>query len=88
MELTAKMLSMGMFNLFGQVSYPITPLLFADFSTILNPSDGSSFLGPSLTYSIGENWEIMVNGQLFLGQSETEYGDFGKAIYGRLKWSF
>lgn len=87
-NLTAKMLSSGMFNLFGQISFPFTPLLSGDFSTMVNPSDGSSFLGPTLIYSLGNNWEIMVNGQLFLGKSGTEYGDFGKAIYGRIKWAF
>jgi len=87
-DLSAKMLSLGMFNLFGQVSYPITPLFSGNVAIIMNPLDQSSFLGPSLTYSIGNNWEIMVNGQLFLGRSGTEYGDYGQAIYGRLKWSF
>ena len=87
-NLTAKMLSMGMFNMFGQISYPFTPLFLGDLSTMVNPSDGSSFIGPSLTYSLGNNWEVMVNGQLFFGKTGTEYGDFGKAIYGRLKWAF
>ncbi len=87
-NLTAKMLSMGMFNLFGQISYPFTPLLSGDFSTIINPCDGSSYLGPSVTCSLTNNLELMVTGQLFLGQSETEYGDYGRFFYGRVKWSF
>jgi hypothetical protein len=87
-ELTAKMLSRSMLNLFAQVSYPFTPLFSGNFATIINPLDGSAFLGPTLTYSIGNNWELMVNGQLFVGKEETEYGDYGKAIYGRIKWSF
>lgn len=87
-DLSAKMLSLGMFNLFGQISYPFTPLFSGNFAVIMNPLDQSSFLGPSLTFSLGNNWEIMANGQYFLGRSGTEYGDYGKAIYGRLKWSF
>lgn len=87
-NLSAKMLSMGMFNLFGQASYPFTPLFSGNFSGMLNPLDGSSFFGPALTYSLGDNLEIMVNSQLFFGQEGTEYGDYGKAIYGRLKWTF
>lgn len=87
-NLSAKMLSLGMVNLFGQISYPFTPLFSGNFAVIMNPLDQSSYLGPALTYSIGNNWEIMVNGQLFLGRERTEYGDYGKAIYGRLKWSF
>jgi hypothetical protein len=87
-NLTAKMLSMGMFNLFGQISYPFTPLLSGYFSTIINPCDGSSYLGPSIIYSLTNNLELMVTGQLFLGQSGTEYGDYGRFFYGRVKWSF
>jgi hypothetical protein len=87
-NLTAKMLSLGMIELFGQISYPFTPLFSGNFAAMLNPLDGSSFLGPTLTYSLGNNWEIMLNGQLFLGRTGTEYGDYGQAIYGRIKWSF
>ncbi len=87
-NLSAKMLSFGMLELFGQVSYPFTPLFSGNFAAMLNPLDGSSFLGPAITYSLGNNWEVMLNGQLFLGRSGTEYGDYGQAIYGRLKWSF
>ena len=87
-NLSAKMLSLGMLELFGQISFPFTPLFSGNFAAMINPLDGSSFLGPTLTYSLGNNWEIMVNGQLFLGRSGTEYGDYGQAIYGRVKWSF
>ncbi len=87
-NLTAKMLSVGMVNLFGQASYPFTPLFSGSFSSIVNPLDGSSFLGPTLTYSLGNNLEIMANGQLFTGRAGTEYGNYGKAVFARLKWSF
>ena len=87
-NISAKMLSLGKYQLFGQVTYPFTPLFSGDLSVMVNPCDGSSFLGPTLTYSLGDNWEVMVNGQLFFGNEGTEYGDFGKAIYGRIKWAF
>ena len=87
-DLSAKMLSPAKFNLFAQFSQPITPLLAFNVASMLNPSDGSSFIGPSATYSLGDNWELMVNGQLFLGKKGTEYGDFGKFVFGRIKWAF
>lgn len=87
-DISAKMLSLGRYNLFAQTSYPFTPLFSGNLSAMLNPCDGSSFIGPALTYSIGNNWEVMLNGQLFFGRSGTEYGDYGQAIYGRIKWSF
>lgn len=87
-NISAKMLSPARWNLFGQLSYPFTPLFSGSFSGMLNPSDGSSFFGPSFTYSLGNNLELMFTGQLFFGEEETEYGELGKALYGRLKWAF
>lgn len=88
LNLSAKTLSFARYNIFGQVSYPFTPLLSGNVSGMLNPSDGSSYIGPSLTYSLGNNLELMFAGQFFLGTTGTEYGDYGKFIFGRLKWSF
>ncbi len=87
-DISAKMLSFGKYQLFAQSSFPFTPLFSGSISAMLNPCDGSSFLGPSLTYSLGNNWELMLNGQLFFGDEGTEYGDIGKVIFGRIKWAF
>ena len=87
-DISAKRLSPARYNLFGQISYPFTPLFSGDLSGIINPSDGSAFIGPSLTYSLGNNLELMITGQLFFGEPGREYGELGKALYGRLKWSF
>lgn len=87
-NLTAKMLSFAMVNVFGQVSYPFTPLISGNFSTIFNPFDGSLYLGPAFTFSLSNNFELMLSGQLFSGEKQTEYGDYGKFLYGRIRWSF
>ncbi len=87
-KITAKMLSPARGNIFGQLSYPLTPLFSGSFSGILNPFDGSFYMGPFFNYSLGNNLELMVAGQLFFGEEATEYGELGKAAYGRLKWSF
>ncbi|WP_347838053.1 hypothetical protein [uncultured Draconibacterium sp.] len=87
-NISAKMLSMGRYQLFSQVSYPLTPLFYVNLSAMLNPCDGSSFIGPDFSYSLADNWEIMLNGQFFFGRSGTEYGEYGQAIYARVKWAF
>ncbi len=87
-NISAKMLSLGKYQLFAQISFPFTPLFSGNVSAMINPCDGSSYLGPTLTYSLADNWELMVNGQLFFGENDTEYGDYGRAIYGRIKWAF
>ncbi len=88
MNLTAKMLSFGKYNIFGQASYPITPLFSASISGMLNPCDKSTYIGPSLSYSLGNNLEFMINSQLFFGKEDTEYGDYGYLLFARLKWAF
>jgi len=70
------------------ISNPITPSLSGSFSEILNPSDGSFYVGPALTYSLLNNLELMITGQLFFGDAGTEFGDIGQIVFGRLKWSF
>jgi hypothetical protein len=87
-NLSAKYLSYAQFSLFGQVSYPLTPLFSANISGIANPGDGSWFFGPAITYSLQNNLELMCTGQLFFGDEGTEFGDIGQLIFLRLKWSF
>lgn len=86
--MSAKQLSFARYSLFGQVSKPISPLLTGSFSGIVNPTDGSFYVGPAFTYSVLNNLELMLTGQLFFGDSETEFGDIGQIAFGRLKWSF
>lgn len=87
-QLSAKQLSLARYSLFGQISKPITPLFTGSVSGIVNPSDGSWYFGPALTYSLSNNLELMLTGQLFFGASGTEFGDVGELAFGRLKWSF
>jgi len=87
-DMSAKQLSFAKYSLFGQISKPITPLFTGSFSGIINPSDGSFYFGPVLTYSLLNNLELMLTGQLFFGDTGTEFGDIGQIAFGRLKWSF
>jgi hypothetical protein len=82
------MLSFAKYSIFGQTSYPISPLFSGSFSGMVNPCDGSFYFGPSLTYSLGNNLELMATSQLFFGDPGTEFGEMGQAIFGRLKWAF
>lgn len=87
-NMSPKTLTRSKFDLFGEVSYPVTPLIKADVSAIFNPNDLSVFTGPSLDFSLTENLELFVMGQLFFGKSLTEFGDYGQMYYLRLKWTF
>ena len=86
--LSAKTLSFAKYSLFGQVSYRVNPLINGSLSGIINPNDGSFYLGPTISYSLQNNLELMLTSQLFFGEDNTEYGDIGQLFFGRLKWSF
>ena len=87
-ETSAKYLTLSRMDLFGQVSYQISPLWRGDFATIVNPFDGSFFMGPSAVYSLADNMELLFIAQLFIGDEGTEFGGIGKLFYFRYKWAF
>ncbi len=87
-NVTPKTFSLSRFSLFGQLSYPITPLINGDISSIVNPYDGSFFVGPNVTFSLTDNIGLLLMAQIFSGTPGSEYGDTGQLYYMRLKWSF
>ncbi len=89
-QLSAKKLSIGKYELFGQISYPIGTLFQTNLATMVNPVDGSMFLAPSVSIWLLNNIDFYLTSQILLGEEGTEYAAFGNlyALYGRLRWSF
>ena len=87
-SLNAKTLIRSRVNLFGQISYPVTPLINLDLACIVNPLDGSGFVGPTVNFSLTDNISLLAVGQLFWGDPLTEYGGYGQMYFLDLKWSF
>jgi hypothetical protein len=87
-EVSAKSFTLAKYSLFGNASYPITPLINASVAGMFNPSDQSVFVGPTFDFSLTSNIEFLLTAQLFFGEDGTEFGDYGKLAFGRLKWSF
>jgi hypothetical protein len=87
-NISVKDFTKARYSLFGEIAYPVTPLVKADLAGILNPCDGSFFVGPSVDVSLTNNISLLFIAQLFYGADGTEYGDYGKFWYLRLKWSF
>ncbi len=84
----AKNLSPAKYSLFGEIAYQVNPLVRLDFSGIINPSDKSFYLGPFASFSISQTIDMLFAGQFFLGDSGTEWGNYGTFYYLKLKWSF
>ncbi len=89
MPLTVKEITFTDVNIFGEVTYPFTPLFSGTFSAIWYPSIKGFFLGPSLSYNILENLDISFFLQYFDGEFNKTIGR-QKLTFGflRLKWSF
>jgi hypothetical protein len=83
-----KTLSKGRYNLFAQASGQLTPLVTPGLAAMFNPSDQSSFLSPSVTISVADNFDFSLVGMLFLGKKNTEYENVGQMIYLKFKWNF
>ncbi len=87
-NVTAKSLSPARHSIFGEVAYQFTPLFRTDIGGIADPGDGSFFIGPFLTFSLSNNIEMLFAGQLFFGNRNSIYGNYGQIYFLRLKWSF
>ena len=88
MQMSPQNLSLTEFSFLGQISYPFTPLFNGTFSAMYSPNDNSLYLGPSINYSLLENFEISVYTQYFTSQTPADEGGKGAFLYWRLKWSF
>lgn len=87
-DVSPKSFSPARASLMGQLSYPITPLIQGDITSIANPYDGSFFVGPNVTFSLTDNIGLLLMSQIFVGDTGTEFGGYGQLYYMRLKWSF
>ncbi|MCK6604734.1 MAG: hypothetical protein HUU43_05210 [Ignavibacteriaceae bacterium] len=86
--LSVKTLSPAKYSMFGAVSYPFTPLLAGSISGMFNPGDLSRYIGLSLDYSFTDNLYLTFISQMFFGDEGTEFGDYGKLFFLRLRQSF
>jgi len=87
-ELSPKNFTQAKYSILGQVSYPFTPLINGDITSIFNPNDKSFFIGPNVNFSLSDNITLLLMSQIFIGDEGTEFGDSGSLFYLRLKWSF
>jgi len=81
-------LSPARYSLFFETAYDITPLMRADIFFLVNPSDGSWIAAPSMTMSIGTNWELYLLVFPSEGKTGTEFGGFPAQYYFRMQYSF
>jgi hypothetical protein len=88
-EFTVRDLSPYPWSAFVQSSYQFTPLLFGGAAVMVYPGTNNLFINPMITYSVVENLDLDVVGQLFFGDNQNgHYDAISKGLFARVKWSF
>lgn len=87
-NLTAKNLYPYRWTILTQVSHPISPLLTSSLAVIYSPSSTHAlFINPTFTYSIAQDWDIDLVGQIIFNRDGNFYSPI-QAIFLRTKFSF
>ena len=87
-QLSARNLYPYKYSMLAQAAYPINPLLNGALIAVYSPGEAHAlFLNPVLTYSLSQNWDLDLVGQLAF-QKEEKYRSLVQAAFIRVKWSF
>ena len=87
---TVRNISNYRWSSFIQSSYQFTPLFFGGLSVIAYPGTNAFFINPAFSYSLKQNLDLNLVGQLFFDENPLT-GDYGSVLrsgFVRLKWSF
>ena len=91
-NLDVKNLGFTPWSFFGNISYPLTPLINGAFATIWYPEWKGVYLGPSFDLSLNSNMDLSLILQYFTAEFEDPSGATNreKNTFGflRFKWSF
>lgn len=87
-QLSARNLFPSRWAMYGSVSGSPHPLLSLSAGAIYGLTNNLLILVPSTTYSIKENWDIDLLGQLFFSDGANGFASQGAGVYLRLKWSY
>lgn len=88
MDMSVKTLSFTEYSIFGQFSYPVTPLINASLSCMYYPEIDGFFLGPTIVYSLSDNMDFSLVSQIFRGEMTPDLMETYVLGFLRLKWSF
>ena len=76
------------YSVFGNISYPATPLINISLAGIYNPSNRMYFIIPSFTWSLMNNLDLSLTAQSFQSYDPASVGSSQTSIFIRLKGSY
>ncbi|HYW97431.1 MAG TPA: hypothetical protein VE870_17695 [Bacteroidales bacterium] len=83
-SLTVKQLAFSEWNIFGNVSYPMTPLLNVSLAGMYFPNLKGYYAGPNIDYSLKDNMKLSFIMQIFSGKFPAQ----GSVISSRTNYYF
>jgi len=87
-NLSAKMLMPAKHTFFIQASGSINPATNASISVIYLEGMNLSFLMPSIGYSIKDNWDLSLVGQMYFGEIQSSFKNLGNSVFLRVTANF
>lgn len=87
-NLSAKKLMPTKFSYLTQVSNEFNPQLKASITTIYGAGMDLVFVMPSIDYSIKQNWDLNLTGQLFYAKTQDDFSNLSNSIYLGLRYSY
>ena len=75
-------------SLFAEAARQLHPLVSASLAGIVNPTDGSRYAGPAVTWNALTDLDVILTGLLFGGNPGTEFGDNGTTLLAQMRWSW
>jgi len=86
--LNAKNPFLNGFSIFGNLSYPVTPLISVALAGIYNPSNSMVFIIPTFTFSLMNNLDLSLIAQSFQAYDPVAVSSSQTSVFIRLKGSF
>jgi hypothetical protein len=86
--LSAKNPFLNGFSIYGNLSYPFTPLINVSLAGIFNPSNRMVFIIPTFTFSLMNNLDLSIVAQSFQSYNDALASLLSTSIFIRLKGSF
>lgn len=88
-RLSAKNIYPYRYSLMLALGYPFSPVFSGNIAIVYSLGDSHAmFLSPAFSYSIKENWDIDMVGQLMFGVDNGKYKSPAQVLFLRVKYSF
>lgn len=87
-QLSAENPSYSRYQFTTQASYPFSPIFNGSFAAIYYPDESAAFLSPSVNWSVLQNLDLNLLGQLFAGSDDSAFSTAGNVFAASLTWYY